>query len=487
MPVQKDGSIIINEWVDGIAKSSYLGFEEIRNCNVKSRPGIITVNGKMAKDSSTTIDNGPLWMRLDGLTTYMVDDTGQPYKRTSGGTWSKVTGNTDGNGNGLAIWKDHLFKMENTKIDSYGLLSGTPAWESDFQTDLVDVGSVGLYDTLVGQDDILYIGGGNQVASLQEVSGQTFVDATSATYTWNANALDLPANYVIEKMAELGDKLMISANNRSTNQSDIFPWDRESDTFDLPIRLAQNDIHSIITANNLIYIFAGREVSIYVTDGTDLQKIGTLPDTMRTGTDRPPASILFYPDAVEYFNNKIYFATSDNGGANTYTAGVWSIDEDKKIVLEHTISTGNSGQNDKLLTIPSIVAKDDYTLVTAWEDTDASEIGSDSVASTSRFCTGYTAYAITQFYKVGTKLNPKTFKQIDIQLTKPLVTDEGIRLSYRTAQNGTFTVISTDTAAQQSFVNEQFGVTAEIIQFKIELTTPSGSTSAPELLEIIVT
>jgi hypothetical protein len=55
MPVLKDGSIIINEWSEGIAPSSYLGFEEIRNCDIKSKPGILRVNPAVNKESSTTI------------------------------------------------------------------------------------------------------------------------------------------------------------------------------------------------------------------------------------------------------------------------------------------------------------------------------------------------------------------------------------------------------------------------------------------------
>lgn len=480
MPIQKDGSILINEWADGIASSAYLGFEEIRNCDVSTKPGVLRVGAAVNKESGTTIGNSPFWMRLNSSVTYLVDDNGQPYSRTAGGSWSTVSGNTDGNGNGLAVWKDYLFKMENTKIDVYGALSGTPSWTGNWQTDLVDVGSTGLYFTFIGQDDILYIGGGNQVASLQENSGQNFAPGTAATYTWNANALDLPEGYVIRSISELGDKLFIAANNASTNQSDIFLWDRTSSSFDLPVKFGHKDIHAMIAHNNLIYMIADIHADIYITDGTSVQQIGTLPATLMNYTIGEKVTV--YADAIESFRDKVYFATSTTTAEN-HLAAVWSIDKNGKIIVENTISTGETGQNAGVW-IWSIIAQSDTNLLIAWEDTQSSEIGVDEITQT-RHYTSYAAYAVTPFYQVGTLTSKKQFADIQIELAKALATNEGVRLSYRVTQNGSWTTIQTFTAAQQSF-REPFGVKAENIQFKIELTTPSGSQSTPELISILV-
>jgi hypothetical protein len=82
---------------------------------------------------------------------------------------------------------------------------------------------------IVGDDNILYIGNGKNVASLNGTSG--------ANGTFNSSALDLPDGYIITSFAKTRNFLVIFAyrpvSGGSNNRSDAtaFFWDYVSDSF----------------------------------------------------------------------------------------------------------------------------------------------------------------------------------------------------------------------------------------------------------------
>lgn len=490
--------ISIDNFQKGMAQSSYIGYEQIQGIDINNKIGLARVNPKLKKASSTTITGQVHWMVRSPKETndeivWALDDDGDVWKNTDtdGTTWAEVAGSTSGGDNGLQYYKDYIFKFRGNSIDAYGPLSGTPVWDNaTFGGVAIPVGD---HASLVGQDDILYFGGGRYVLSIQEKAGQILDPDNSATYTIKivaaTPALDLPEDYVVVQLAELGSKLMIAANNTETNQSDIFPWDRVSTSFDLPIRFGSENIHTMITVNNLLYVINGREATISVTDGVGVSTLGQIPETYSNiGLIN---SVTVYPDAIAYFQNKIHFATSYKTSGDI-PATVWSFmptsSGELGLNIAHTIANGNTGTSNTDVDIPSLLTFTDTILMVGYEDSVGTERGVDITDNTKRY-TGYTGIIVTPFYRIGTVLNKKTLSKGIVTFVKNLGTGEGMKLYYRQTQTGSWTLHQTFTSATDSFQINDIAGTDHVgvynIQFKIELTTPSDSESTPELLNIV--
>ena len=66
-----------------------------------------------------------------------------------------------------------------------------------------------------------------------------------------------------------------------------------------------------------------------------------------------------------------------------------------------------------------------------------------SSATSYAYDTDYSGYFDTPLYEVGNSLNKSKPSSLEIHLGRPLRTDEGIKLSYRTSLADTFTEIKT--------------------------------------------
>jgi len=104
----------------------------------------------------------------------------------------------------------------------------------------------GYHKVYPKNDGKLYIGAGRYVASVEELT--TFVPATAGTFTYTVRALDLPENFRIKCLAELGNNLEIGTWSSPTLENYIynhrvaviFPWDRSSSSFGEPISLEES-------------------------------------------------------------------------------------------------------------------------------------------------------------------------------------------------------------------------------------------------------
>jgi hypothetical protein len=476
--------LIIEGFEKGIAPSPHVGFGDFHNVDIHTIPGSVRLNRAAVKDSATTVTDLIKWMAKSGTTYYALGDTGKLYSSVGTGAWAEVSGysQTNAHGNGLAVWKDYLIIARDGYLDAYGPLSGTPAMLTDWKAIPYHL----LWHPMIaGQDDILYIGADRYVGSLQEVVGQTFDPGNSATYSWNDNALDLPTGYSIKCMAELGTNLMlgtIKGNDYSfggESIADIFPWDRTSDTFTLPLRLNTTGVHQMVIHENVLYIVAGRQGDIYATNGTSVKHVAKLPHDLMFETDFVlSAALNFYPGAILSHNDRVYIGASTAG--NSDSLGVWSL-KDGVLVFEHEISTGTTSDT---VTIGSLYPSNSDGLLIGWAD-DAT-YGLDLVNY--EMTTGYVGYFDTPLYFVGTPYNPKTYTTMGIVFAKPLTANQGVRVSYRKNLHDDFTEINT-----WDGVTHPAALTIKTVpnisdavnlQLRVALNGPNGST--PEFKTIIL-
>jgi hypothetical protein len=195
--------------------------------------------------------------------------------------------------------------------------------------------------------------------------------------------------------------------------------------------------------------------------------------------------------AVMYKNRRVYFASSYTGTSGQLAA-IWSI-KDGKLALENTMSTGETGTGALNTLIPVLLNTTNayyYAGFKSQPTVPTTTYGMDKL-STTRRNTSYSAYFLSPFMRVGSLLNKKAFSRLEIQLAKPLASNEGVKLEYRTSHAGSWTTMVTfATAGKQSYINHPdtcvMPVDIENIQFKVSLTTPSASDSTPELLEVSI-
>lgn len=518
--------IIIDNFQRGIAQSPHEGFADMRNVVIDKDRGVAQINWKTAAVATTVVGDIIKWFIQDDTseitaqnanrfrTFYAITNDGRLLRSanttdaTVGDTWTNFSSGY-GRGEGLSAWKDHIIVAHSpggtAALSAYGPLSTSPVWSTAFVSLYFNGDpnnfSVFYCPIIKGQDDILYIGDGRYIDALQEVSGQNFTAGTSSTFTWGTAVLDLPENYKIKNLAELGTDLMAGTWKGSTPEqpqakvADIFPWDRISDSFRLPVREEENGIQWQINIGNVVYYQAGVEGKIFATNGSSSRLVRQLPRHL-TGLDDSKL-IHSFPGAVMKHKGKLYFAiasSQDSGNELSGGVGVYSIDlETGALIMENQLSTGTTGgigSNAPRITAIYPINRNQYLIGYNDAAIGGGQIyGIDKVSNTERY-TNYVARIDSQYFSVGTKNKPAPFSELEFELAEPLRTGEGIRFSYRTDLRSGFTSIRTFDFATDGAIqigNTDFKVTTEGgMQIRTEMTTGANSTTTISLKRIIV-
>src|SRR5690606_37974145 len=139
-------------------------------------------------------------------------------------------------------------------------------------------------------DDFIYYANGNNVGSIQEITGTVFDPTDDNTYSINFSALDLPTSTVITCFGEVERYIVIG-----TKGGKFYFWDRQSNSFEFPVNIGE-PIASIDTKNNLGYVVAQNSGNVYIANMTSFQKIKNF------------ASLTFerfgvYTNGIEFFDD----------------------------------------------------------------------------------------------------------------------------------------------------------------------------------------
>lgn len=423
---------------------------------------------------------------------YAIDANGRVWGLTGGNTFWKFTGNTtrtNASGNGLVYFQSntgvgYIFAMRNAKID-YMPVATIGTWTYAWQTLNTAAGASNSHHSIVGQDNFVYICDGNYLNSFREKSGQIFDPSSGATYTYTTQALTLPYTEVAQWLSELGINLLIAG---IANQ--IYPWDRSSTSFRLPILIAdtfgyvslsnaQPNLPKMITVNTNTYILMGNRGRIYITNGTQAQLYMKIPDHL-SGTIEP----YFTWGALGFNKNQLYFgvlATTNGSSANSNYGGLWAIDMDTKALrLVNQLSYATYAGYCTLF-IPVTTNISGSGFYAGW-DNGASGYGMDT---TSTPYTNYQSYIDTDMIPLGLKTTQKTSTEVEWKLLKPLVSGEGIKISYRKSFADSFTLIWENvTIGTFSDVNDITWENTEWVQFRIETKSTASSPSYVRLTEL---
>jgi len=305
------------------------------------------------------------------------------------------------------------------------------------------------HQAIVGKDDVLYFCNSRFIGSITENIGTILNPADAATYTFNANALNLPANEQSEWLEELGLNLMIAGGN--TNK--IYPWDRVSASFNIPLEVPEVGIKRLKNNGGLMYILAGTKGNIYYTQGTFVRDVKKLPNYVINNSNAlalPPSAQITW-GGVANRNGVFMFGA---GVQSTGNSGVYLLYPDGRLVIDQIPSTGSKN-------VTAISVDSDFYFM-------GYDGGADRVGTTLR--DAFDTVAHTALYPVASKTERGTLSTLEVVLAKPAAAGN-VRVGYRLNTSSAFVTLDTFVAdgVNTNFENEGIGLTdLENIQLQVE-------------------
>lgn len=422
----------------------------------------ITGNGS-GTNTIVTVDPGTINHFVNDPRTsirYALDSNGQVWYR-NGSIYvlldHTTVGTTNAAGNGMAIFRTsdgnatYLFVFRNALVDVINVFGTsnqeTPVWNDGWKSLNSGAGSGNSHYALVGQDNIIYFTDDRYVGSIQEKPGQVFDPTSGATYTYNNQALTLPLGSLTYWLEQLGINLLVSVSNDSY----IYPWDRSSISFGLPLPIAEFGINKMKNIGNVVYILAGTHGNIYWTQGTYVKPFKTIP------------LYLTYPTASSASSNPVSWGgiASVLGklvvgvGASAGESGVYMIDSNGVLTIDNYPSTGQQK-------VTAIYAPNEFY--------EMGYAGGADTMNTIRY-SSFEAVVQSALFRVGSKTNKIKYSQLELQIASPIV--GSVRISYRRDETTTpWTVITTFTtdASNTSYAYDCGLIDLENIQVLVEMS-----------------
>lgn len=468
--MDKEGKVIFSNFQKGQVKHPIYGFGILKNVEVFENKGIAKIKNRTTPETNISPTQLPIAEVYDeyGNTYTMTGETG------AGAVYKNGVALASGLSNcwDLKIYKNYLWARYSTVMSCYGpLSSGGAQWFAN-----VDSGFVNSYRgaLLVGQDNFLYSGNGNNVAKIEVTASGT--PGTMPTLSSNKTALDLKDGEYVSCMEEYGTKIVIGVHGGVSYYdrvnhpiAKLYPWNRQLGTLgnpglaDLPVSFTENGINAIKEHANKLYISAGVQGNIYVTDSTNYTQICTIPYTESGITSQSSV----FPNAfnVSAKGNLLVGLSADNNSLSR--PGIYEIDINTTgypiSYWTTSTTTGNTGKIGFVNSTSYQTTKVGYAF--------GSTFGVDSTDF--RMYPSYGAVIETQLVKVGRSNSKKTFQHIEWSLAEPLVSGQNIRISYRLDNKSAYTPIGTWGYSTQgsvlSFEDTAAIVDAQYVQLKIEL------------------
>lgn len=420
----------------------------------------------------------------------IVDQLGHVFEATSvNGTWAYLASNNTVLGSpdpyiGLAYWLGYLFKFQGNKVYY---------WNGSTWTDWSKtIGSGIPHYAYVGTDNVLYFCNGNYLGSIVAGTPAAFDPTNSGTYTFTAGTssgiLQLPVTDICVSLAEVGTGSSGNSNlliGGALNQ--IYPWDKISSSFGLPINVADSYIARMISVNQNALIFTGKNTGrgrIYITNGAQADLYFKIPDYI-FGEQDPYYT---WGDAIFHNNNIVFgfFITENSQSALIQNfAYVWAINLDTKAfraISSIPLSSTFVANATCLLRAPD--SGSGFNYIIAWDDNSTSPgIGySGTAAGTS----SSGATILTDLIPVGTFIQKMTFSQVEFKLRTPLKSGETITVSAfidNVSLKSPLTFSPTPTTGSISGVAPVNFESNQWLQFVIDLEGNSSS-SGCRLMEI---
>lgn len=445
--------IIIDGWADGIAPDPYSGINRMLAVNLEV-PGEVSVGYPI---TASTTSGGTLGVPIADSTRYfptyvtqgtgtgsaqsyaILDASGQVWEATTiSGTWTFLSSSnsTTGSSNldGIAYWNGYLFKFRNNAIDIW---NGSSWYKVGWNPTTGGTGGTPItagvqHFAYVATNNNLYFTNGNFIGRIFAANPAAFDPATPSTYDFNAQILGIPTADTAISLAEVGggstpqSTLLIGGSFNA-----IYPWDKISTSFSLPIYVADGYIKRMVSANQNAFIFPGNTGGrgrIYITNGSQAELYYKVPDYLFNVND----PYFEWGDAIFHRNNLIFgfFAIPNSQASPVLSSYIWALNLDTKAFRSISEISSPSGIASPGVLIAAVnPSGPGFSYITGWSDGSG---GSNRGIGYSGTAAGINALGFniqTDKIPVGTFLQKFTPSQIEFKLRSPLQSGESITIT----------------------------------------------------------
>lgn len=127
------------------------------------------------------------------------------------------------------------------------------------------------------------------------------------------NALDLPRQYRITSMGQVGNDLQVNTmSSDNVHSARIFEWNTWSNSWTVDDTIPESIIHTNIPVDNFVYIIAGKLLNVYYYSGNVLQLFRRIGGELDPEVD----NVVVYPDATTSFHGIPLIGVSNIAGTN---------------------------------------------------------------------------------------------------------------------------------------------------------------------------
>lgn len=491
--------IVIDGFTEGIAPDALSGMADMRQVNIDNAKKYIfggyditnsTVSGatlgvpcsRSTMYTSYGVGGGGA-SGSTGATRYAILDVGgQVFEASSfTGTWTFLsasnTTTSSSSKDSIAYWKGYLFKFRNDKIDYWDGSVWTSAWKTI-------TGGVGHY-SITPVNDKLYFCNGAYVGSISENTYGAFDPTSTATYTFNTTAFQLPGNDSAISLAALAAG---SANSTITLlvggvQNVLYPFSTTALSFNTPIYVGDNYIKCMVGVNQNAFVFTGNVTGrgrIFITNSVQAQEYFKIPDQITSnlilgGTTMNYDSPYFsFGDAIYHRNNLLFsFGAAKNGDGASITgvADVWAINLETKAFRSvsslNSVSSTSAAYAGALISDQTNNTASGFTYIAGYANTTA---GTNFIGRSSSASGTSQGLMLTDQIPVGTFYNKNTFRQVEVILQTPLASGENVILfpiiDGVTAPGN----IPFSTVGEISYASPVNFQNAQTVQFRVSMT-----------------
>jgi len=456
----------------GISESEKEGargsFYFSNNLDIYSDSSKLSLNSLTTKNSGTTVVDLVKWIKAGtpySTNTYFYGNAGHVYVRASNGTWTDLQTTSNSYGQGFEIYNDYLYYTQNTQIGRYGTLSGTPAFDDDWQTGLNDTSTTKFAPIKAFQAGFA-VGHGNYLG---------WWDGS----VWDTDRIVLPPGFNIRTLDVLDEYLVIGAwrGTAITDTEDgyLVFWDGTSTYANFFIRVPDGAVSAMINSRNRLLSTYGSSGNLYL-GYNPFQKVAQIPKLTNT------KYIDVYPGAITNWKGLTLIGVAGATDSASIYQGIYQYGtkNDKygeALNFGYTISSGNTSATN--ISIGSVQGFGDELYI-GWKDN--TTYGVDRIIQTaSPFATGTWESLIFDDGSVGRDKLALVIKVNHL----PLVSGESIQLGYKTNRASSYTTDTANSTVGSTETRLPIKASAarfREFQFEVVLAT-SGSTS-PTVTEV---
>lgn len=436
---------------DGIASDPYSGTNRMLSVDLETPNEVAvgypittstTSGGTLGKPCARATRFFPTYGTSVGIPTgvaesyAILDATGNVYEATSiTGTWTLLSSNATttnaSNKDGIAYWLGRLWKFRNTSIDYWTGTTWVNGWDPNTGVPTGAPMDSGVqHFAYVATNNQLYITNGNSISRIFAADPTIFNPTNTSTYSFSADILLLPVTDSALSLAEVGggnsaqSTLLIGGS-----QNAIYPWDKSSTSFGLPIYVADGYIKRMVSVNQNVFIFPGNTSGrgrIYITNGSQADLFYKIPDYL-FGEQDPYYE---WGDAIFHRNNLLFgfFVTHNDGSGVILSSQVWAYNLDTKVFrgISH-IPTGNAKASATVLIAAVNPSTKGFSYIIGWDD-NASTPGI-GYSGTTAGVNASGATITTDLINIGSFLQKKTYTQLEYKLRTALAAGESLTVT----------------------------------------------------------